>query len=86
MVAENPDSFYLIAWREGEIPFHPGLFIFPRINQNDTYLVIPASIILEHPGSTPTAAPDILPTFTSTITPTSAPGMTPTFTPLPAQP
>jgi hypothetical protein len=82
LVAESPNSFYMIVWREDEIPFRPGLFMFPRTEQNGPYLVIPALAISDHPTPTPTATLDIMSTPILTILPTLKPELTST----PSQP
>jgi hypothetical protein len=86
LVAENANSFYLIVWRENKIPFRPGLFIFPRNDQNGPYLIIPVLAISAHPASTPIATLDILPTLSPTITPTLGPTISPSTTLTSSQP
>jgi hypothetical protein len=77
MVAESAQAYYMIVWNDDEIPYHPGLFLFPRNDQNEPYVVIPASAANNRPVATSLPTLGVSPTFISTTTPTLRPLNTP---------
>jgi hypothetical protein len=77
LIAENDQAFFMVEWKENNIPFHPGLFIFPRDDKDGAYLIIPGLSTISTVTAQPTSTATPTPPTTATLSAKSINTLTP---------